>query len=67
LEIFIEQIDPSEKTVSVTGKIFKREGNERLAEINRESAAPAICIDCAYNESMSGKVSSSSSSIDDSR
>ncbi|CAF1032835.1 unnamed protein product [Rotaria sordida] len=41
--------------VSVTGKIFKRAANERLAEINRESIAPIICIDCAYNESMSTK------------
>jgi hypothetical protein len=49
----------TDQTVSVTGKIFKRAANERLAEINRESIAPVICIDCAYNESMSGKVSSS--------
>ena len=43
--------------VSLTGKLFKRTVNERLAEINRETTTPVICIDCAYNESMSGKVS----------
>lgn len=43
--------------VSMTGKLFKRTVNERLAEINRETTTPVICIDCAYNESMSGKVS----------
>lgn len=48
----------TEQVISVTGKIFKRTANERLAEINREAIAPMICIDCAYNESMSGKVSS---------
>ncbi|CAF1056786.1 unnamed protein product [Rotaria sp. Silwood1] len=43
------------QNISVTGKTFKRTANERLAEINRESTAPIICIDCAYNESMSIK------------
>ncbi|CAF1101516.1 unnamed protein product [Adineta ricciae] len=43
------------ETVSLTGKLFKRTVNERLAEINRETTTPVICIDCAYNESMSGK------------
>jgi len=52
------------QVTSVTSKIFKRTANERLAEINRESTAPMICIDCAYNESMSGKVSSSHSTED---
>jgi hypothetical protein len=48
----------TEQVTSLTGKIFKRAANERLAEINRESVAPVICIDCSYNEAMSGKVSS---------
>jgi len=45
----------TDQATSVTGKTFRRVANERLAEINREFVAPVICIDCAYNESMSGK------------
>ncbi|CAF1082738.1 unnamed protein product [Adineta steineri] len=45
----------TDQLVSVTGKTFKRAANDRLAEINRDSEAPMICIDCAYNESMSSK------------
>ncbi|CAF1050334.1 unnamed protein product [Adineta steineri] len=45
----------TDQLVSVTGKTLKRAANERLAEINRDSEAPMICIDCAYNASMSSK------------
>jgi hypothetical protein len=58
LEISFSNYFLIDQVPSVTGKLFKRAANERLAEINRESSAPMICIDCAYNECMSGKVSS---------
>ncbi|UJR09220.1 hypothetical protein I4U23_013467 [Adineta vaga] len=45
----------TEQVISTTGKMFKRAANERLAEINQQETAPVICIDCAYNQSMSGK------------
>lgn len=46
----------TEQVTSMTGKIFKRTANERLAEINQDSTTTIICIDCAYNQSMSNKV-----------
>ncbi|CAM4751625.1 unnamed protein product [Rotaria magnacalcarata] len=56
LELPISSDDVSTtQNISVTGKTFKRAANDRLAEINQESTAPAICIDCAYNEAMSSK------------
>ena len=39
------------------GKVLKRAAAERLAAINQDSNAPVICIDCAYDDAMSGKVS----------
>lgn len=48
------------QTLSTIGKGYRRIANERLAEINQQSTAPTICIDCAYNEAMSIKVISSS-------
>lgn len=44
------------KIPTTINKIDRRQANERLETINQQETTALICIDCAYNQSMSNKV-----------